>query len=205
MKYLSKQVNGFDTRNNFIRSMDIQHAYDVNTALRNYENTWFSSTRKQYLNDAFKHIQEKSLFWPKRVFSDMLDEILMYDEDYDPKVLAQDVDFLKSKFLIWASNRKHKPITDEEMVKSIKSFETKYKYTCPDTYKSAWMNTGAYITLTYGIKYEDLMLPGCNTPEESLSLLKKCALEVISEFNHDVDTRMFELCHALYLQRIQTI
>ena len=205
LKYLSKQVNGFDTRNNFIRSMDIKHAYNVKTALQNYENVYFSSLRKQYLNEAFKHIQEKSLFWPKHVLTDMLDEIAMNNEDYDAKEMARDIDIVKSKYLIWASHRKSQPITTEEMVRSIKSFETKYKYVCPDTFKSAWMNTGAFITLSYGIKYEDVKFPNCTTAEESLSLLQKLALEVLSDMDHDVDTRLFELCHAIYLQKLTTI
>ena len=28
------------------------------------------------------------------------------------------------------------------------------------------MNTGAYVTLSYGIKYENVLFPGCATPEE---------------------------------------
>lgn len=202
MKYLSKQVNGFNTRNNFIRSMDIAHAWDVRTALANYEKAWFSSTRKQYLNEAFKHIKEKSLFWANHVFTDMLDEIMMESSgDYDFKTMSADVDNLKSAFIVWSSRRKNQPVTDDEMVKRIKSFEAKYRYGCPDTYKSAWMNTGAYVTLCYGVKYEGLTLPGCSTPEECLSLLKKCAMEAIASMDHDVDTRMFELCHALYLSK----
>lgn len=205
LKYLSKQVNGFDTRNNFIRSMDIKHAYDVKTALQNYESVYFASERKQYLNEAFKRVQENSLFWPKHVFTDMLDEIAMNNENYDVRVMMKDIDHLKSLYLIWASKRKSQPVTTEVMISNIKSFETKYKYRCPDTYKSAWMNTGAYITLSYGIKYENIRFPKCTTAEESLSLLQKLALEVISDMNHDVDTRLFEVCHAVYLQKMTAI
>ena len=93
-------------------------------------------------------------------------------------------------------------MSDQDLVASVKEFEAEYRYRCPDTYRSAWMNTGAYVTLCYGIKYEGVMLPGCRTPDESLALLKKCALEVIAGMDHDVDDRMFRMCHAVYAARL---
>ena len=200
MKYLSKTVNGADTRNKFLRSMDIAHAYDPETARMNYENEWFSSTKKQYLNTAFKQILENQMFWPKRILPDMLDEILMANMDQYPD-MVKDVDDLKSKFLIWSSKRKNQPMTNQDIQKSIKSFEAKYKYACPETFRSAWMNNGAYITLSYGIKYEGITFPGM-TQEQSLSKLKALALQIVADMNHEVDDRLFNICHYLYLGRV---
>lgn len=207
MKYLGKQVNGQATRNNFIRSMDlaVNHG-DPDAALAAYSDRWFSSTKKQYLNEALKHVMAGSLFWPKRAFTDMLDEILL---DYEGsagelKALARDVDMLKAKFSLWGQPRRARPVSDQDLIKEVKRFESVYRFRCPDTYRSAWMNTGAYVTLSYGIKYEDIIFPGCATPEQSLDLLKKCALEVIADMDHDVDDRLFRLCHAVYAQRFQT-
>lgn len=206
MKYLGKQVNGQATRNNFIRSMDlaVNHG-DPDAALAAYSDQWFSSTKKQYLNEALKHVMAGSLFWPKRAFTDMLDEILL---DYEGsagelKALARDVDMLKAKFSLWGQPRRARPVSDQDLIKEVKRFESVYRFRCPDTYRSAWMNTGAYVTLSYGIKYEDIIFPGCATPEQSLDLLKKCALEVIADMDHDVDDRLFRLCHAVYAQRFQ--
>lgn len=204
LKYLSKQNNGFNTRNNFIRSMNITPTQTVETALDNYNKTWFSSVRKQYLNESFKHVLTGSLFWPKHVLADMLDEIAMSligESDYDDKTLMQDIDRIKSKILVWASPRKNTSITADDVLKEIRSFESKYKYACPDTFRTCWMNTGAYITLSYCIKYENLTMPNKNT-EESLNLLKKLALEVLADMDHNVDTRLFKLCHALYKDRL---
>lgn len=206
MKYLGKQVNGQATRNNFIRSMDLAvNSGDPDAALAAYNDRWFSSTKKQYLNEALKHVMAGSLFWPKRAFTDMLDEILL---DYEGsaaelKALARDVDMLKAKFSLWGQPRRARPVSDQDLIKEVKDFESRYQFRCPDTYRSAWMNTGAYVTLSYGIKYEDIIFPGCATPEQSLGLLKKCALEVIADMDHDVDDRMFRLCHAIYAQRFQ--
>lgn len=204
MRYLSKQTGGFDTRNAFIRSMDIAHAHDVDTALKNYENAWFKSQRKQYLNEAFKHTSTKSIFWPVHAIYDMLDEIAMNIEPdkYDMKKFAQDIDRLKSKLTLWSSRKKSQSITKEDVQHEIRSFESKYRYECPDTFKSCWMNHGAYTTLSYGIKYEGLILPKCTDADESLALLRKLALEVLADMDHDVDTRLFKLCHALYEMRL---
>lgn len=205
MKYLAKTVNGFDTRNKFIRSMDLARAYDADTARINYESVWFSSTKKQYINTAFQQVLENSLFWPKHVITDMLDEIFIEEADnYDAKIMAQDIDILKSKYQIWATKRKNQPISTDDIVKAIKQFESKYKYSCPDTFKSAWMNAGAYITLSYGIKYENLLFPGM-TQEQSLSKLKALALEIVTDMNHDVDDRLFKLCHFLYVQKYTNV
>lgn len=209
MQYLSRQVNGRDTRNAFVRSMDIAHAPDLQTALKNYGDTWFESRRKQYINEAFKHVSEKSLFWPAAAMHDMLDEIAMIvmfegsDYDYDPKKFSADLDRLKSKITLWSSRRSQRVVTREDVQKEIRSFEAKYKYPCPDTFKSCWMNAGAYITLSYDIKYAGLLLPGCADQAESLGLLKKLALEIIAERDHDVDTRLFAVCHALYRSRYE--
>lgn len=206
MNYIGKSVNGQATRNNFIRSMDIDKNRNADDALAAYCDAWFSSTRKQYLNEAFKLTKPGSLFWTKKAMSDMLEEILL-DTDLgstsENRELARDVDLLKSRLAVWGSKRRNNPITSEQMQDYIKKFEAKYKYRCPDTYRSCWMNTGAYVTLSYGIKYEGLVFPGCTGPEDSLNLLKKCALEVIAAMDHDVDERMFRLCHALYLQRLK--
>ena len=207
LQYLSKQNNGFNTRNNFIRSMDIKSDQTVEQAIDNYNKTWFSSTRKQYLNEAFKHILNNSLFWPKHVINDMLDEIamsLLDESDYDDKILMQDIDRIKSKITVWASPRKQKAVTVDDILKDIRSFEHKYKYTCPDTFRTCWMNTGAYITLAYCIKYEGLTMPNKNT-DESLNLLKKLALEILADMDHNVDTRLFKLCHALYKDKLNQI
>ena len=208
MKYLGKQVNGQATRNNFIRSMDIARNRDPDDALAAYSETWFSSQRKQYLNEALKHVSSKSLFWPRRALADMLDEILADSPDAPGsdgfKALARDVDVLKGKYTVWASNRARQPVSDKDMVRCVKEFEAAHRYRCPDTFRSCWMNTGAYITLCYGIKYEGLALPGCSSPDESRSLLKRCALEVVADMDHDVDERMFRMCHALYLARLES-
>lgn len=205
MKYLGKQVNGQATRNNFIRSMDLAaNAGDPGAALAAYTRYWFDSPKRQYLNEALKHVMAKSLFWPKRAFTDMLDEIVVdfQGSSAELRAIAADVDILKSRFMLWGQARKNKPVTDQDLIKSVKDFESRYKYRCPDTYRSAWMNTGAYVTLSYGIKYENVLFPGCATPEESLALLKKLALEVIAEMDHDVDDRLFRVCHAMYAQRL---
>lgn len=204
MRYLGKQVNGQATRNNFIRSMDLAANPDVEAALAAYCGKWFSSARKQYLNEAMKQVIAKSLFWPKKALSDMIDEIVMdYDGSAeDAKAIARDADLLKSRYTVWGQNRKNRPISDQDMLKFVKDFEAKYRYRCPDTYRSCWMNTGAYVTLSYGIKYEGILFPGCATPEESLGLLKKLALQVIAEMDHDVDDRMFRVCHAIYAGRL---
>lgn len=201
MKYLSKNINGFNTRNNFIRSMDIAHAPTFEAALANYEDAWFSSVKKQYLNEAYKYISEKSLFWPQHLFADMLDEIFLENNEYDDKKLSQDIDIIKSKFIIHASRRAAQSVNREDMIKAIKSFETKYKYSCPDSFKTAWMNTGAYITLSYDIKYNNLIFPKCNNADESLAFLKKLALEVLNDMDHNVDTRLFKLCYMIYKPR----
>lgn len=204
MRYLGKQVNGQATRNNFIRSMDLAaNAGDVEAALAAYSDRWFSSQKKQYLNEALKHVMAKSLFWPKKAFADMLDEIVVdFNGPRDElKTLARDVDMLKSRFSLWGQARRNRPVTDQDLIKAVKEFESGHRYRCPDTYRSAWMNTGAYVTLSYGIKYEGILFPGCATPEESLGLLKKLALEVIAEMDHDVDDRLFRVCHALYAGR----
>lgn len=205
MKYLGKQVNGQATRNNFIRSMDLAaNRCDPDAALAAYSERWFSSNRKQYLNEALKHVMACSLFWPKKAFVDMIDEIVM-DFDGRPdeaKALAVDADMLKARFTLWGQPRRKKPVSDQDLIRTVKDFEAAYRYRCPDTYRSAWMNTGAYVTLCYGIKYEGVMFPGCTTPEESLALLKKCALEVIAEMDHDIDDRMFRMCHMVYAARL---
>lgn len=205
MKYLGKQVNGQATRNNFIRSMDLAaNAGDAEAALAAYSGYWFSSQKKQYLNEALKHVMAKSLFWPKKAFTDMLDEIIVDFEGPGDELrsLAQDVDVLKAKFSLWGQARRNRPVTDQDLVKAVKDFEALHRYRCPDTYRSAWMNTGAYVTLSYGIKYENVLFPGCATPEESLGLLKKLALEVIAEMDHNVDDRLFRVCHAMYAGRM---
>lgn len=204
MKYLGKQVNGLATRNNFIRSMDLAVNRDVDAALAAYSKAWFSGTRKQYLNEAMKHIKSKSLFWPKRALPDMLEEI-QADASGSPadiRALARDVDILKSRYTVWASSRAGNQVSDNEIAAEIKTFEAAHRYTCPDTYRSCWMNTGAYVTLSYGIKYEGLVFPGCHGPEDSLQLLKKLAMEVIADMDHDVDDRLFRICHALYVARL---
>lgn len=205
MKYLGKQVNGQATRNNFIRSMDIVRNRSVEDALAAYSERWFSSRKKQYLNEALKHVMGRSLFWTKKAMADMLEEIQLETDlgsDAKNRQLAVDVDLLKSRLAVWGSARRNNPIGDADIAAFVKEFEAKYRYACPDTYRSCWMNTGAYITLSYGIKYEGLSFPGCTTPDESLALLKKCALEVIAGMDHDVDDRMFRLCHAVYLQKL---
>lgn len=204
MKYLGKQVNGLATRNNFIRSMDLAANPDVDAALAAYSKAWFSGTRKQYLNEAMKHIKSKSLFWPKRALPDMLEEIQAdaKGSPADIRALARDVDILKSRYTVWASARSRNRVSDDEIIAEIKTFESAHRYTCPDTYRSCWMNTGAYVTLSYGIKYEGLVFPGCNGPEDSLQLLKKLAMEVIADMDHDVDDRLFRVCHALYVARL---
>lgn len=204
MKYLGKQVNGLATRNNFIRSMDIAANRDADAALAAYSDAWFSSTRKQYLNEALKHIRSKSLFWPMRAMTDMLEEI-QADASGTPdeiRMLARDVDILKSKFTVWSSHKKQRAISDDEIVAEVKKFEGRYSYRCPDTYRSCWMNTGAYVTLAYGIKYEGLVFPGCRGAEDSLEMLKRLAMEVIADMDHDVDDRMFRVCHAMYAARL---
>lgn len=204
MKYIGKQVNGLATRNNFIRSMDIAANRDADAALAAYSDAWFSSTRKQYLNEAMKLIKTKSMFWPKKAFTDMLEEILA-DASGTPEEmrrLAQDVDILKSKFVVWSSGTKTRPVSDEQIVSAVKAFEAKYRYRCPDTYRSCWMNNGAYVTLAYGIKYEGLVFPGCKGTEDSLALLKKLSMEIIAGMDHDVDDRMFRVCHAMYAARL---
>lgn len=205
-QFLSNKINGYNTRNNFIRSMNLTYAQTFEQALENYNETWFSSSRKEYLNEAFKQISKKSIFWPKRVLNDMLDEIwlsLSDCEDYDQKTLATEIDMLKAKITVWASNRKHQTITDDVVSKAIRSFEKRYKYPCPDTFRNCWMNNGAYITLSYSIKYSDLTFPNKNQ-QESLDLLKKLALEVICDMDHTVDTRLFKLCHAIYIEKLNT-
>lgn len=205
MKYLGRQVNGQATRNNFIRSMDLaSNGHDADAALAAYSQRWFSSRKKQYLNEAFKHVSSNSLFWPKKAFTDMLDEIVLdfRGTGKEMRAVAADADILKSKFLLWSQPRRQAAVTDQDLIAAIKQFEADYRYGCPDTYRSAWMNTGAYVTLCYGIKYENVMLPGCRTPDESLALLKKCALEVIAGMDHDVDDRMFRMCHMIYANRL---
>lgn len=205
MKYVSKTVNGFDTRNKFIRSMDLAHATSADEALTNYCNEWFSSQRKEYLTQAFRMVCDKQFFWPVRAVTEMLDEIYVFNSDnYDEKEMAQDVDLLKGRYNTWASHRKNQPITSDAMLKYIKDFEKKYKYECPDSFKFYWMNNGAFITLNYAIKCEGITFPGF-TQEESLSKLKGFALEVIEDHNHDMDTRLFDLCHFLYSQRLNAI
>lgn len=204
MQYLGKQVNGQATRNNFIRSMDLARTWSsAEAALEAYSGAWFSSTKKQYLNEAFKHVSANSLFWPKKSFTDMLDEIVLGAEGTRDEIreLARDADILKSRFTVWAQPRRAKAVSKDDLVKDIKEFESRHRYACPDTYRSAWMNTGAYVTLSYGIKYEGVLFPGCATPEESLGLLKKLAMEVIADMDHDVDDRLFRMCHALYAPR----
>lgn len=204
MKYIGKQVNGLATRNNFIRSMDIAANPDADAALAAYSDAWFSSTRKQYLNEAIKLIRSKSMFWPRKAFTDMLEEILA-DSSGTPEEmrrLAQDVDVLKSRFVIWSTGSRSRPISDEQITADVKDFEAKYKYRCPDTYRSCWMNNGAYVTLSYGIKYEGLVFPGCTGTEDSLALLKKLAMEIVADMDHDVDDRMFRVCHAMYAARL---
>lgn len=203
MKYLGKQVNGQATRNNFIRSMDLAVNQDPEAALAAYSRAWFESSRKQYLNEAMKHISSRSLFWPKKALPDMLDEIVADFEGppAETKSLARDADLLKSRYAVWCQNRKVRAVTDQDILKDVKAFEGKHRYRCPDTYRSCWMNTGAYVTLSYGIKYEGILFPGCRTADESLALLKRCAMEVIAGMDHDVDDRMFRLCHAIYAPR----
>ena len=121
------------------------------------------------------------------------------------RALASDADMLAAKYALWASSRKDRPVSDEDIVKYVKNFEAKYRYRCPDTFRSCWMNAGAYVTLCYGVKYEGLAMPGCSRPEESLALLKRCAMEVIADMDHCVDDRMFRLCHAVYAERLKTL
>ena len=204
--YLAKQINGFDTRNNFIRSMDIAKSEDLNTALDNYCKAWFSSRRKHYISEAFKHLSDKTkpLFWSSKAIYDMIDEIaisLMSDlqnNGYDRKKLSADIDKLKSKLTIWSTKRRNQPFTRDDITHEIRSFEAKYNYPCPDTFKTCWMNTGAYITLNYEIKYDNLILPGCENQAQSLALLSKLRLEIISDMEHDVDTRLFEVCYRIF-------
>ena len=204
MDYLSRQVNGYDTRNTFVVSMGIPDAKDVSAALENYSKAWFESRRKQYLNEAFKHTSERAPFWPVAALHDMVDEIMMMlthegsDFGYDEKRLAADADRLKSKITLWASKRTVRAATREDVQREIRSFEAKYRYPCPDTFKSCWMNTGAYVALSYDIKYQGLLLPGCAGRDESLDLLRKLMLEIIADRDHDVDTRLFEVCYKIY-------
>lgn len=204
MKYIGKQVNGLATRNNFIRSMDIAANRDADAALAAYSDAWFSSKRKQYLNEALKLVRTKSMFWPKKALTDMLEEILadFSGTPEETKRLSQDVDVLKSRYVVWSTGSRSRPISDEQIVKDVKAFEAKYAYRCPDTYRNCWMNNGAYVTLAYGIKYEGLVFPGCKNAEDSLALLKKLAMEIIAEADHDVDDRMFRVCHAMYAARL---
>lgn len=199
-KHLAKNVNGFNTRNNFIRSMDLAHAHTPEIARLNYERRWFTSpqNKKQYLNIAFQQIRTGSAFWPTFVLTNMLDEIAVYNTDESiQKQLDVDVDNLKSSITVWASKRKVQNITTQYMIDQIKKFEDKYNYDCPDSFKTAWMNAGAFITLTYGIKYEGIKFPGMTT-EESLSKLQGLALQVIEEIDIGVDDRLFNMCHFLY-------
>ncbi len=201
MRYLNKQLNGADTRNNFVRSMDLYGGTSFEQALENYNKEWFSSKRKQYLNQAFKLVLEKQLFWPARVIPEMLDEIYVNESDrYDAKKMAQDIDNLKSKYQIWASKRKNQPVTSNDILKEIKSFEMKYRYSCPESFKFYWMNNGAFITLSYGIKFEDLVFPGMDQAQ-SLSKLQAMGLEVLTDHDHDVDERLFKLCYFLYSKK----
>jgi len=204
MKYIARTVNGFDTRNKFIRSMDIPHALDVETARRNYENTWFSSTRKQYLNTALKQISDEQLFWPKKVFHDMLEEIEVNAVDCDEKKMHADVDRLQYMFRVWADNRHNKTVTYDALVKEVKSFEAKYRYDCPDSFKSAWMNNGAYITLLYGMKYEGITFPNM-TQQQSIDKLRALGIEVVNDYDHNVDERLFAMVHYLYSQKMNII
>lgn len=205
MRYLAKQVNGQATRNNFIRSMDLASNRDADAALAAYSDRWFSSTRKQYLNEALKHVAAKSLFWPRHAFTDMLDEIVMDLEGTaaEKKSAAADADRLKAAFTAWCGAKKGPAPSMEKLVAMVKEFEGRYRYRCPDTFRSCWMNTGAYVTLSYGIKYEGIRFPGCAGPDESLALLKKCAMEVLAGMDHDVDDRMFRMCHAVYVSRME--
>ena len=207
MRYLGKLVGGQATRNNFIRSMDLDRNRTADEALEAYSDAWFSSTRKQYLNEALKLSMQKSLFWTSRALCDMLDEVqLNFEGDADGlKALARDVDLLKSKICAWAAPTSKKQVSDKDMVAAVKAFEAKHRYACPETYRSCWMNTGAYVTLAYGIKYEGLSFPGCATPEACLDLLKKFALEVIADMDHNVDERLFRLCHEAYLERLEAM
>jgi len=199
MKYLGKLVNGFDTRNNFIRSIDFPNAPTFEAALHNYNKAWFSSTKKQYLNEAFKNIIDKqSIFWPKHVFNDMLEEILVDNTTYDDVELARDIDVLSSKFTVFTTKRKTQPISREDMISAIKSFERKYTYPCPDSYKNAWMNNGAYISLCYEIKYKDFIFDGFSTQQECLDALKNGAMKILAESRHTIDTDMFRICYNVF-------
>lgn len=131
MQYLGKQVNGQATRNNFIRSMDLARTSgSADEALAAYSDAWFSSRRKQYLNEAFKHVSANSLFWPKRAFTDMLDEIVLGADGTSGEIrkIAKDADMLKSRFTVWAQHRRARPVSSEDLVKDIKDFESVHKY-----------------------------------------------------------------------------
>lgn len=225
MEYVAKNVNGRAVRDKFVRSMDISANRSPEDAFAAYSETWFSSTRKQYLNEAFKYVlasedgrrgspgqaptHSEPRFWPMRAVQDMLDEILV---DYDGpetgfKALARDVDRLKGLYSKWYAGRNARgsgsSVSDADMALRIKEFEARYRYRCPDTFKSCWMNRGAYKTIAYGIKYEGLRFNGCPSPEESLNVLNEIAFKVMAEMDHDVDDKLFRACHALYLQRLE--
>lgn len=204
MQYLGKLVGGQATRNNFIRSMDLEQNRDPDSALAAYCDHWFSSRKKQYVNEALKHVLTRSLFWTTKALCDMLEEILVSFEGEPDEIraLARDVDALKSKICLWGQKNANRAVTDKDLVDAVKAFEIKHRYVCPETYRTCWMNTGAYITLAYGIKYEGLVFPGRKDAQESLSLLKVLALEVIADMDHNVDDRLFRLCHAAYLDRL---
>ena len=207
MKYLNRKIGGFETRNKFVRSMDVANAPNAEKAWENYYNAWFSSRRKHYIRKAFDMVSEKSLFWPAHAITDMIDEIVMTltdpeaDFGYDEKKLLKDADILKSRLHAWMSHTRKKSVTRDDVLKAVRSFEAKYRYPCPDTFKTCWTNTGSYIALVHDVKYDGLKLPGCADTEESLDLLNKLALEVLADMDHDVDKRLFGICYALYKAR----
>ena len=202
MSYLAPIVNGCDVRNKYVAAMDLRHAKNADEAYENFYNYYFSSNRKQYLNKAFQLTKDKSMFWPTRTITEMLDEIFINNSDnYDARKMAQDIDLLKSEYLVYTSNHKKTTYTEKDIQKRIKSFETKYKYKCPETFVSYWLNNGAYISLMYGAKYEGLTFPG-HSVEETLSKLNGMALEVLNDHNHDVDRRLFNIVYYIYSQQI---
>lgn len=191
-RYVGKHVNGRSTRDKFIRSMDLASVTTPKEARAAYEKTWFSSRRRQYVNDALHSVtaRPKQLFWPSHAFPDILDEIAMDDPS-----LASEIDRIKSSYLALTCGDAS---AGPRLTALVKNFESAHTYKCPDTYRSCWMNTGAYVTLSYGIKFDGLAFPGCATPEESLSLLKRLAMEVVADMDHQIDDRLFNLCYAAY-------
>ena len=198
MQFINQQLNGFNTYTNFLASCKLKDAKNAKEAKQNYENAWFSGKKKNWLKHAYQLMQNRSKFWSEKILKEILEEVVIYNdpEIYDQNEIKREADEL---IAMTTQLKTYDEKKRQLFAQKCGEFGNKYKYTCPDAFKYAWMNNGAYITLKHAIMYQNLTFPNKNM-FESLLELEDITESIIKGHDNDTDDRLFNVCYFVFSQ-----